>query len=392
MNKIVISSSNEDSISFEIQAIQVEQPMGNFFIASIPHDRLYNIAYFDVRRMLKERDVEEYLGIQRPLSESRAQELKQYVRTVDACFPTAIVLAVDRRCASYDVTTGKLTLKNYLAPDEGEQPILYRQIAKVLDGQHRIAGLEGLPADYRFDLNVSIFVDIELEDQAYIFSIVNLAQTKVNKSLAYDLFELANSRSPQKTCHNIAVLLDRNKESPFHHRIKRLGSATPGRPNQEVLTQATVVEGLMPFISKTPIVDRDQLKREGKISAPTRDELKSMPLRGLFAEEKDLIIADIFWNYFSAVRNTWPRAWDSSERGMILNRTNGFRALMRVFRPLYSYLAKPGEVPPTFKFEEHLKKISLRDIDFNTENFKPGTSGEAQLAEAMLVGMGFRSP
>src|SRR5882762_10468420 len=89
-----------------------------------------------------------------------------------------------------------------------------------------------------FQLSVSVFVDIDMEDQAYIFSTVNLAQTKVNRSLAYDLFELANSPSPQKTCHNIAVALDTITVSPFHKRIKRLGSATPGR-NSETITQAT---------------------------------------------------------------------------------------------------------------------------------------------------------
>jgi DGQHR domain-containing protein len=218
----------EQSVSFSVKAIRVRQPMGEFFIASIPYDRLVKISYFDVRRMLREREIEEYLGIQRPLNKARVVELGQYVNTVDACFPTAVILAVSERCAAYDQTTGELTLSNDLNPDGDLEPILYAQIARVLDGQHRIAGLEQYNGE-SFDVNVSIFVDIELEDQAYIFSVVNLAQTKVNKSLAYDLFELANSRSPQKTCHNIAVALDRHKDSALYHRIKRLGAGDSGR-------------------------------------------------------------------------------------------------------------------------------------------------------------------
>lgn len=387
MSKTVLIDINETPVSFEVPAIRVKQPMGEFLIASIPHRQLYEIAYFDVRRMLKERDVEEYLGIQRPLSEARARELREYVKTVDACFPTAVVLAIDGKCASFDESTGKLTLSNYLG-GQGEESILYRQIAKVLDGQHRIAGLESLAPEEEFDINVSIFIDIELEDQAYIFSIVNLAQTKVNRSLAYDLFELANSRSPQKTCHNIAVLLDRTPESPLYQRIKRLGSATPGR-QQEVLTQATVVEGLLPYISLSPIQDRDALKRHGKIPSPTREELRKTPLRGLFADERDIAIADIFWNYFSAVAERWPTSWNSTEKGSVLSRTNGFKALMRVFRPLYASIAKPGEVPATFVFKEWLMRIKLDDADLNVDNFKPGTSGEALLATRMLQDMGF---
>jgi len=92
----------------------------------------------------------------------------------------------------------------------------------VIDGQHRIEGLKELQ-DIQFDLNISVFVDIDVAQEGYIFSTVNLAQTKVNRSLAYDLYDLAKSKSPQKFCHNAAVALDKGKESPLYHRIKRLG-------------------------------------------------------------------------------------------------------------------------------------------------------------------------
>lgn len=47
------------------------------------------------------------------------------------------------------------------------------------------------------------------KSHAYIFSMVNLAQTKVSKSLVYDLFEFSKSRSPRKRAHTIAVAIDR---------------------------------------------------------------------------------------------------------------------------------------------------------------------------------------
>lgn len=377
---------DETPVSFSVKAIRLKQPMGEFFIASIPARRLVEISYFDVRRMLKERDVEEYLGIQRPLNKSRVDELGQYVNTVDASFPTAVILAVDERCAAYDEATGELTLSNDVSPEGGQEPILYRQIAKVLDGQHRIAGLERFAGE-SFDINVSIFVDIELEDQAYIFSVVNLAQTKVNRSLAYDLFELAKARSPQKTSHNIAVALDRHEESPLHKRIKRLGTATAGRVN-EVLTQAGVVEAILPLISVEPIIDRDLLKRGKKLEKPSQALLMRAPLRTLFVEDRDVEILDVFWNYFSAVRDRWPTAWANTGQGSVLPRTNGFRALMRVFRPIYAKLVMPGEVPNVRQYLELFEKVSLKDEDFTVEKFKPGSSGEGELAALMLADMG----
>lgn len=377
---------DETPVSFSVKAIRLSQPMGEFFIASIPAKRLVDIAYFDVRRMLKERDVEEYLGIQRPLNKGRVEELGQYVNTVDASFPTAVILAVDERCASYDEATGELTLSNDVSPEEGQEPILYRQIAKVLDGQHRIAGLEHFTGE-SFDINVSIFVDIELEDQAYIFSVVNLAQTKVNRSLAYDLFELAKARSPQKTSHNIAVALDRHEESPLYKRIKRLGTATAGRVN-EVLTQAGVVEAVLPLISVDPIIDRDLLKRGKKLEKPNQALLLKAPLRALFVEDRDVEILDVLWNYFSAVRGRWPTAWANTGQGSVLPRTNGFRALMRVFRPIYAKLVPPGGVPTVQQYLELLEKVHLEDEEFTVERFKPGSSGEGELAALLLADMG----
>ena len=86
-----------------------------------------------------------------------------------------------------------------------------------------------LTSNQSFEVNVAIFIGVDIADQAAIFSTVNLAQTKVNRSLVYDLFEYSKTRSPEKTCHDVAVLLDRVPESPFFEKIKRLGVATEGR-------------------------------------------------------------------------------------------------------------------------------------------------------------------
>lgn len=380
------SGVEESSVEFTVSAIQIRQPLGEFLIASIPSKLLCEIAYFDVRRMLKERDIETYLGIQRPLNQSRVDELQSYVRTVDACFPTAVILAVDGRSAVFDPDTNKLTLRNDPNPDEGLAPIYYRSIAKVLDGQHRIAGLIEYPKE-DFEINVSIFVDIDIEDQAYIFSTVNLAQTKVNRSLAYDLSELTKTPSPQKTCHNIAVALDQLTSSPLHHRIKRLGTATPGR-SIELLTQATFVEALMPFISSTPTLDRDILKRGNRLAAPTPSEIEKHPLRPFFVSGDDLKIADVLFHYFSSVRAKWPSAWDTDEKGSILNRTNGFRALMRVLKQLCNTLQPHRKMPAKEDFDEFFAKVKLNDNEFTIENFKPGTSGESQLFKRLIEDMG----
>ncbi|MDT4331197.1 DGQHR domain-containing protein [Methylomonas sp. MS20] len=376
----------EDIVEFTVNAITVKQPIGDFLIASIPSNLLCDIAHFDVRRMLKERDIETYLGIQRPLSPSRVTELQTYVRTLDACFPTAVILAIESRCASFDADKNKLTLKNDPNPECELEPIYYRSIAKVLDGQHRIAGLIGYPND-NFEVNVSIFIDIDIEDQAYIFSTVNLAQTKVNRSLAYDLSELSKTRSPQKTCHNIAVALDQLKSSPMFQRIKRLGTATPGR-NFETLNQATFVEALLKLISSDPSLDRDILKRGNRLPTPTQIEIEKHPLRPFFVNNEDMKIADILFRYFESARDRWPNAWESKEKGKILNKSNGFRALMRALKVILTdELVAYKKIPTKEEFDNLFAKVQLDDEDFTIDNFKPGTSGESELFHKLIDDM-----
>jgi DGQHR domain-containing protein len=361
-----------------LRCVKVRQPIGDFFIAAIPSESLIEITFSDVRQ-ISDRDMDTYLGIQREVDPKRVREIATYVDTIDACFPTAVILAVEGRCAEFDEATGILTLRSDLTPDGDRKRLSRIEIAKVLDGQHRIEGLRTLSKENRpFDVNVSIFVDMDIESQAYLFSKVNLAQTKVKKSLVYDLFDYAKSRSPQKTCHNAAVALDKTESSPFRRKIKRLGVATKGRYG-ELLTQSTFVEALLPYLSANAVEDRDLYLRGRTPPRATRHEEDILIFRNMFLDERDLDITRVIFNYFSAVRDLWPRAWASDTRGQMLSKTNGFRALMRLLRPLYLHIAAPGDIPEIKDFAQILGRSNLRDEDFNTEEFKPGTSGETSM-------------
>lgn len=379
--------AKEGPRSFTVTVLPVVQPIGSFFVGVMSAKRLCEITDFDIRRLLGERGFESYLGIQRPLDSTRVKEIQQYVRTVDACFPAGVILSVSASCAAYDAATKTLTLSNYTDAEFPERNVLYRSIAKVIDGQHRIEGLKNI-GETSFDVAVSIFVEIDVAEEGYIFSTVNLAQTKVNRSLAFDLYDLAKVRSPQKFCHNVAVTLDKDSESPFFQRIKRLGVATTGRFN-ETLAQATVVDMLMPYISKDPMKDRDSYLRGLTPEKASSQESRSLLFRNMFIAEKDLEIVDVLWNYFQAARVRWPVAWDSLERGDMLNKTNGFRALMRFLRPAYlSVCGKIGEVPKQDQFARIFARMDMADDAFNVERFVPGTSGEAALFRAFKEAAG----
>lgn len=367
-----------DKIEISFKCLRARQPIGDIFVATIPYKKLSSMTYFDVRRVLQQdRDVERYLGVQRPIDEKRIKLLNTYVNLVDASFPSSIIVALDEDYVTYDEASDTMTVRNFRTGEDDPSTAI-RKVGRVLDGQHRIAGLEGFTGE-DFDLSATIFVGADIADQAHIFATVNIEQTKVNKSLVYDLYELSRSRSPQKTCHNIVVALDRDPDSPFYKRVKRLGIATENRVFEPV-TQSTLVDGLIGYISADPRTDRDKLLRGRRLDRAVGDDLFKRPLRNLFVEEKDIEIIQLIYNYFIAVRERWPEAWSQRGTGFILNRTNGVRALLRFFRFAYAKVAAPGDMVSSQRFLDHVfRQVALGDTDFTTDNFPPGTSGEAKL-------------
>jgi len=61
---------------------------------------------------------------------------------------------------------------------------------------------------------------------------------------------------------------------------------------------------------------------------------------------------------------------------------------MRFLRPAYLYLVGPGDVPTREQFDGVFKRIQMNDDEFNTDNFKPGTSGEVALYNALKTKCG----
>lgn len=372
-------------ISKTFPAVRIRQPIGDMYVCTMTHDVIQKITFFDVRRVLQEfRDVERYLGIQRPLRDNRVDEIKKYVNYRDATFPGSIILAVDDSYAQYNEKKREITISNMKEGDV-KPSIAFSYLCRVLDGQHRIAGLAGFTGKV-FEVPVSLFVGSDIADQAYVFATVNLQQNKVNKSLAFDLFELAKTRSPAKTCHNIAVALDQTSGSPFYRRIKRLGVATAGRAHaEETITQATFVSALLPYISKDPAGDRDILLRGKSPSPASEADALKLCLRDLFLSGHDKEIGKILEQYFVAVAERWPVAWSVGGKGLILNRTNGFQALMSIFGRLYNSFNRPSQLVSSAQYLSRLKQVDVDDNYFNVDNFKPGTSGESGLKRLFVT-------
>jgi DGQHR domain-containing protein len=352
--------------TYEIFGRFLNQPVGQFFVGVMPASILRYIAHEDIRR-LELKSERKYIGIERPLSKERVIEIEKYISTVDATFPNSIIVSMkSENVENIDYERNTVTIK------------VEQNTATLIDGLHRLAGFSELNWD-GFELIVSIFFDLEEEDKALIFSTINLKQTKVTKSLVYDLFDLATTRSPYKTSHEIAKTLN-YADSPFFHRIKLLG-VNPKRENNEViykgvLTQGTFVERLSELITRDAMVDRDRIKKGLPIERFSNEKELGLIFRGFFADNQDDVILKIMLNYFEAVRDTFPNEWRNLENP--LSKTIGYIALMNLLKELGKIGLSQGTLSRNF-FLDKLSNAKGK-ITFSFDEYPASGAGATNLA------------
>lgn len=370
----------------EIDCIEINQPINTFYIGKIKWQDLLKIADRDIERIRKEGEGDEdgYFGIQRELSKNRLKEIAEYVSFNDATFPNSIVLSIDS--IEFNETTEEV-IPNIISFENNKLRLRENgQIAKIIDGQHRVFGIEKYAKDNPlfadeliFDLIVTIFIDIDEEYQSSIFATINKAQTKVNKSLVYDLYSLAKTRSPQRTVHNIVKLLNEDKDSPFHYLIKRLGKA---EFKSETIAQATFADSIIRYISANPSSDRNELRKGKKLKLVEGNEEKKYFLRNWFIHEDDEVkIAKLIWNYFEAISQKWKLAWGNTD--YILTKSTGIIAFMRFLKDIVSYYGL-NKVISLDEFKSILENIKLNDGDFTNDKYKAGGVGQSDLYQDLI--------
>ena len=382
-------------VPIRLPVAKVIQPIGEFYVGRIDANRLKAISYTEIRRFVAGTQ-DKIAGIQRERSEGRINQIKQYVNLDYATFPTSIIVAVEPECVEirpfsddiHDVYV--LELSPFGSPED-EDHIPLDKIAFIIDGQHRVAGLEGLAAGGQFDVNVSIFVGASEADKAEIFARVNQAQTKVNQSLVVDLASYFEERGPVKFAHEIALAMNRNNEGPLFDKVKRLGKADPGKGQIQTLAQASVVKPIVDYISADPESERNRRYRGLFSSRREPDAWRRYIFQPFYDEDDDSGVFLCLSNYFQAVKEHWPEAWDNpgGRPGFILNRTTGYAALMRFLRQVYLRNCQKAEILSGQTCDEVFSAIDIDDEDFTKDTFVPGSSGMSALYWELMSKVGW---
>lgn len=316
----------------KVNYIQVDQPIGTFYVVSINAALLKGMVEVVPRSKFGD-------GIQRDISTKRISEIVTFCDDPDATFPTSVIINVshpeyvkiNEEDHTFDITDDVI-------------------IGEILDGQHRLAGIFESPKADLFSLPVVLMFGLTVEEQAFVFSSINSKQTKVSSSLIYDLFELSQSRSPQRTAHDIARTLNQMEGSAFYRRLKMLGKKEEDQ-DKATLSQGTFVSYLLKQISANPNDDAVRIKQ--KMELLPND---SLAFRSFFIKEEDHVILKVLDNCFKGLKNAFPKEYDDPTKS-ILWKSTGFGAIISTMPQFLSCGIQKKSLRVEF-FESCFKKLA----------------------------------
>ena len=312
----------------------IDQPAGRYYISKISADVIIPLSQSDTRSPYNS------TGIQRKLNKERVREIAKYCELGNAMFPTPIILSADSQYFTFrgknrepldfaDIESGFLEIDiEKMKEDE--------KFLSIVDGQHRLAGIDESGMAECFDLLVMFVFDTQAYEDAEIFSIINRNQKQVSKSLVYDLYGLTSDMTVEKFSHEIVKALNTVNYSKLRNRIKMLGykSDNFNEKNKEVkqyVSQAALVDELILMISKDIVTDNKYVKEGRAIENPMGD--KRLILRTHFYDDNlYLIQAELIGFY-----NVWLEQLKKFfSEDTIMYKTIGFIASLEVFRYLYN--------------------------------------------------------
>lgn len=410
---------------YRVSALRVEQPLGYFYVAVLPARLLLDVAYSDVMSASAIPDKDAYVldGTQRVVSQTRLQQISEYINRADAAFPNSIIIAANFRQED-GLIEDEDSVDDEPAADEGEVDIAHQEqralggepmtrrweiaetnegcyrltiptkakLAAIIDGQHRLFGF-ALANPERLDMSLmcSIYLDLPKPYQAQLFATINSTQKRVDKSLTYELFGYNVEQEPEElwTPDKVAVFLSRrlatDSQSAFKGRIiiapkkdavlTKLGEEATWR-----VSTAVVVEGIMRLFTSNPKRDTALMLETTRRS---RRDLRALrtdrsPLRALYLDSQDAVIYKMVVNYLLACQKLF---WSGAPHDSFITKTVGVQALFDILRSFAKAADEDKNISSSY-FEEKLRPAS--DIDFSCAEFRNASgSGRSAIRRAI---------
>lgn len=393
---------------FVVPALQVDQPLGMYYVAVLPAGVLLETCYSDRLRAIAATDGSGYSldGTQRGLDPDRLAEIARYISRSDSAFPNSIILAANFR--EEDGTVEEEESKRWSIQEDapGRYSLTIpspEKLAAVIDGQHRLFAfaLADNANSPRLDTKLicAILLDLPKPFQAQLFATINSTQKPVPKSLTYELFgyniseEDAGLWSPDKLAVFLARKLNAEDGSPLKDRIivapenDFLISKYVERESKEwKLSMATVVEGILRLISTNPKRDTSELltptpKPRSDLWQSARND--KSPLRNIYIEGNDQVIYLIVKNFLTAVNEIF---WREAKSDSFIIKTVGVQALMDILRKVCGEALDAKDISVEY-FQNRLK--GAKGVDFGRSEFQNASgSGRTRIRKFIEARIG----
>ncbi|WP_235160754.1 DGQHR domain-containing protein [Pseudomonas viridiflava] len=347
MNKVI-------TYPLTVPALQVLQPLGVFYVISLPAKIVLQVAESERLRAVYSSETGTYHleGTQRERQEKRLDSITDYINRSDAAFPNAIILAANSRSdfeldsdgqddhgseqLEWSVSKGANGGYELTIPSEAKT-------ASIIDGQHRLFGfVNASPERLEMDLVCAVFIDLPLPFQAQLFAIINSTQKPVDKSLTYEQFgyniddETPEFWTPEKLAVFLTRKLSTEAGSPVQGKVliapkKDAHLLALSLDRSWRVSTAVIVEGVLRLISSNPKRDANFMLTGKKSSREKLVESRKdkSPLRDLYLQGNDALIYKVVNNYLTACDAVfWSVATDES----FITRTIGVQALLDLLR------------------------------------------------------------
>lgn len=382
----------------KVPAIRVQQPLGDFYIVALSAEFLLTTCYTIKAEILEDDEdsdgvsylgkvVDRLIGNQRVRSTKRLKEIKNYSETVDASFPNSIILG-----ANYyeDGTLVTDLEERWVINEVGENRYelvvpTSKRLASIIDGQHRVFGFTDSNAKSMM-LPCSVYTDLPLPYHARIFSNININQKRVDKNLAYNLFQFDMEQgkpvtwSPETLAVYFARVLAKEESSPLYGKIK-LGLLNTSSDTS--ISMASLIDGILSLITNNPKLDREDMHKV-QLSKRSRSIVEENscygPLRQLYLSDKDKTLYDIIESYFKAIKlNLWSYS--------IFTRTLGVHACFDFLREII----KSGVTIEELKFDYFNDLFSkAKRVNFDDNFFSIQTKVRLRIRVSLLLSCEFR--
>src|SRR6185369_12428752 len=361
-----------NSITFPV--IKIKQTLFDMYVGVISAQQLYQMSKSDTLR-LEKLEIPKYAGFQRALVEERVSSIKDYLNTPNCVLPNSIIVSMDSDFIESweEIGDGAGTISSLKVTVDSN-------VFTVIDGQHRTAALDAAYSE--FEVILTIFIDLDIKESARMFAKINSTQKPVNPSIAFQLFGYSEYRSPQKTAHDIAETLNNTEGSPFHRRLRLLGTKTEWK--KSTLSQNTFCKYLMPLYSKKWERDENALLRGEALESDA-----DVPLRNFFIEKKDVEILNITWKFFYNIASVWETQCNDESGSSILVKTTGYIAFIHILKRWLLNEENASEVlndsGSRQRLESIKEKYEMPEFKFISKNYPAGSQGVIKLEGQLMA-------